>query len=141
MARATAKLNINDNQLRNLMRGRDGAVGRVMAGYAGIATQETRKVADERVNRRTGEYIRGIHSTMVAGSRGNHHVRTIASAPHSLILEKGSRPHIIVPRRASVLRFEVGGRVVFAKRVHHPGTQAYHILLTGSRRAGRRLLG
>lgn len=141
MARATAKININDNQLQRLMRGRDGEVGRIMAGFAGIATQETRRVADERVNRRTGRYIRGIHSKMVAGSQGNHHVRVIASAPHSRILEKGSKPHVIVPRRASVLRFEVGGRVVFATRVNHPGTQPYRILQTGARRAGKRLLG
>ncbi len=35
----------------------------------------------------------------------------------------GTRPHIIRPRRAQVLRFTVGGRTVFAKVVHHPGTR------------------
>lgn len=36
----------------------------------------------------------------------------------------GTRPHIIRPRNAQALRFRVGGRVVFARVVHHPGTRA-----------------
>lgn len=36
----------------------------------------------------------------------------------------GTSPHIIRPRRAQVLRFNVGGRTVYAKVVHHPGTRA-----------------
>lgn len=36
---------------------------------------------------------------------------------------EGTQPHIIVPRRAKLLRFRVGGKVVFAKRVRHPGTR------------------
>lgn len=35
----------------------------------------------------------------------------------------GTRPHIIRPRRASVLRFQVGGQTVYARVVHHPGTK------------------
>lgn len=47
------------------------------------------------------------------------------------ILEYGSRPHTIVPakrwKRNQVGRlvFEVDGKVVFAKRVSHPGTRPY----------------
>lgn len=36
----------------------------------------------------------------------------------------GTRPHIIRPRRAQALRFAVGGRIVYARRVRHPGTRA-----------------
>lgn len=36
----------------------------------------------------------------------------------------GTRPHQIRPKNASVLRFVVGGRVVYAKVVNHPGTRA-----------------
>lgn len=38
--------------------------------------------------------------------------------------EYGTRPHVIRPRRARVLRFPVGGRIVYARRVNHPGTPA-----------------
>lgn len=40
----------------------------------------------------------------------------------------GTRPHIIRPRNAQVLRFKVGGRFVYAKLVHHPGTRAQPFL-------------
>lgn len=36
---------------------------------------------------------------------------------------EGTRAHVIVPRKAKALRFMVGGRVVFASRVRHPGTR------------------
>lgn len=36
----------------------------------------------------------------------------------------GTRPHVIRPRTAQVLRFVVDGRVVYARVVHHPGTRA-----------------
>lgn len=52
------------------------------------------------------------------------------------ILEYGSRAHVIVPRRdrrvssrrirgPRFLRFLIGGRAIFTRRVHHPGTKAY----------------
>jgi len=41
------------------------------------------------------------------------------------IIEMGSKAHIIRPKTAKVLHFKVGGKDVFAKEVHHPGTPAY----------------
>ena len=43
---------------------------------------------------------------------------------YAAFVNDGTRPHIIRPRRAQALRFVIGGRVVFAKVVHHPGTRA-----------------
>lgn len=37
---------------------------------------------------------------------------------------EGSRPHMITGRRGGNLRFTSGGRVVYARRVMHPGTKA-----------------
>lgn len=50
-------------------------------------------------------------------------VRITPTAPYSIFVEEGTRPHEIVPVNAKALRFTVGyGQVVFAKRVSHPGT-------------------
>jgi len=42
-------------------------------------------------------------------------------ASYALIVEKGSRPHEILPRFAKALAFEWKGRMRFFKRVQHPG--------------------
>ena len=46
----------------------------------------------------------------------------IAEAPYAGFVEYGTSPHVILPKRKKVLRFEVNGRVVYARKVHHPGT-------------------
>lgn len=55
--------------------------------------------------------------------------------PASVFVVFGTRPHRIVARRAKALRFEVGGRIVFAKSVRHPGTRPNNFLLDALRRA------
>lgn len=47
----------------------------------------------------------------------------------------GTRKHIIRPRRAKALRFEVGGRVTFAKIVHHPGYRGDNFMAEALRQA------
>lgn len=48
-----------------------------------------------------------------------------AEAPYALFVARGTRPHVILPRRARVLRFVTRtSGVVFARRVNHPGTRA-----------------
>lgn len=49
-------------------------------------------------------------------------------APYAGYVEFGTKPHDIRPKDAKALRFTVGGKVVFASVVHHPGTQpAYYV--------------
>ena len=43
---------------------------------------------------------------------------------YAIFVEKGTRPHMIYPVRARALRFVVDGKVVFARKVRHPGTRA-----------------
>lgn len=62
--------------------------------------------------------------------------RVVVESPVGEYLENGTKPHIIRPRRAQVLRFTVGGRVVYAKIVHHPGTKATHFLSNAVRQVG-----
>lgn len=53
-------------------------------------------------------------------------VYTIGSdVSYAAMVHDGTRPHQIRPKRAGGrLRFVVGGRVVFARVVNHPGTKA-----------------
>ena len=46
-----------------------------------------------------------------------------ANARYASWVENGTRPHVIVPRRKTWLRFEQAGQIRFAKSVQHPGTQ------------------
>ena len=80
--------------------------------------------------------------TMGAGIRSSYRITfngpvgTVTSThPASLFVLNGTRPHRINPRRpGGVLRFTVGGRVVYARLVHHPGT-AKNDFLTEALRA------
>lgn len=51
-------------------------------------------------------------------------VKVGSDLEYAAFVNDGTRPHQIRPRNASVLRFTVGGRVVYAKVVNHPGTKA-----------------
>lgn len=41
----------------------------------------------------------------------------------AMMHHEGTRPHIIVPKKAKTLRFQQHGRIVYAQVVHHPGTK------------------
>jgi hypothetical protein len=46
-----------------------------------------------------------------------------ATAAHAEFVTKGTSAHMIFPVRGHILRFEVGGEVVYARYARHPGTQ------------------
>ncbi len=96
------------------------------------------------VHRKTGNLGRSIH----VKSQTDTHVVVEASANYAGYVERGTRAHEITPRAAKALRFaasasgrrlsgspRVGAAVVFAKRVHHPGTKPYPFLIPGAKRA------
>lgn len=74
---------------------------------------------------------------------------TIATANYASYVELGTHAHDIVPKSRKALRFAVGGNrrlsgaprsgapVVFAKRVHHPGTRKQPFMLPGAQKAIR----
>jgi hypothetical protein len=41
---------------------------------------------------------------------------------YGYFVHEGTRPHTIIPKQAKALRFVVGGRIVYATKVNHPGT-------------------
>ncbi len=95
------------------------------------------------VPRKTGNLGRSIG----LGSLSATVVQTRATADYAAFVELGTVAHDIVPVRAKALRWPAagaarlsgaarkGGAVLFAKRVHHPGTKAKPLMLPGARRA------
>jgi hypothetical protein len=67
---------------------------------------------------------------------GPRRYKVLSSNEHTLLVHNGSRAHRILPRRAGgVLRFNVGGRVVFARAVNHPGYRGDPFLTRALRNA------
>jgi hypothetical protein len=56
--------------------------------------------------------------------------------PYARFVEQGTRAHRITPKRGKVLRFVVGGKVLFRPYADHPGTRGVHMLTEGARAAG-----
>jgi hypothetical protein len=85
----------------------------------------------------TGHLRASIRKVPVFSVRGPT-FRVEATASYAPFVENDTAPHIIRPRRAQVLRFRVGGRVVYAKIVHHPGTKGQHFLAKAVRQVAMR---
>lgn len=82
-------------------------------------------IAQQHAPVKTGELVNSITYTQNGheGSFGPNPVTVKA-----VVMEKGSDPYIIRPKNAQALRFVVGGRVVFAKEVKHPGVQGFRYM-------------
>jgi hypothetical protein len=96
------------------------------------------------VPRKTGHLARSI----VPGGLGNDFAIISARTPYAAVVELGSRPHVIRPRRASVLAWPAGSgdrrlsgrprrgaRMAFARKVNHPGTRPQPYLVPGAKAA------
>ena len=96
------------------------------------------------VPRRTGNLARSIQ----VGQASATSATVVAGASYAAFVELGTRPHEITPAAKSALRFAAsaggarlsgsprkGAAVVFAKRVHHPGTKPHPFMLPAARKA------
>lgn len=79
-----------------------------------------------------GRYVQ-VEDAPASSGRGAA-VDVVSHHPASVFVVRGTRPHLIRPRRRRALRFRVGGRQVFARLVRHPGTRANNFLLDALRR-------
>lgn len=93
--------------------------------------EELREASRQVVNRakvlapvRTGRLRSSIRAEppRIFSLRGS--VKVGSDLEYAAFVNDGTRPHTIRPRTKQVLRFQVGGRVVFAKVVNHPGARA-----------------
>ena len=91
------------------------------------AARRAEELIRERAPRRTGRLVRSVSST-IEGNRALVGVRV----DYARFLEWGTRPHEIRPRHARALRFVIRGRVIFAKRVWHPGVRPRFFVLSAA---------
>jgi hypothetical protein len=90
------------------------------------------------LKRRTGRYEDSFRAKFRPGRGDVLGLLTLENEQeHSTFIEAGTRPHVILPRRARVLVFQVAGRTVFARRVNHPGTKARWVVRDALRLLGR----
>jgi hypothetical protein len=107
-----------------------------------LKSEVIRKVSGGILQRRSGRLADSIRGEVILGNGVvTGRVYSDGTVPYFGIQERGgtTRPHDIVPRNASALRFAMftsrGKRSVtdvwFATRVHHPGSRipAHHFLL------------
>ncbi len=108
----------SDADFRRMTESSDGDVAQYMLarGYKLAA------LAAESAPKRTGALASSIEVTLVGGR--NPTVIVGSSLDYAYYIHEGTRPHEISASPGRMLRFRVGGRVVYAQEVHHPGTEA-----------------
>ncbi|MGW1352839.1 hypothetical protein ACWCQE_26755 [Streptomyces sp. NPDC002409] len=116
----SVEVRIEPGRIARALRLRNGVVGRRLAERAA----RTARIAEREAPGSMGDYITW---KVENGPRGLQGV-IVCDHPATRYVLDGTRPHIIRPRRAKALRFQAGGRTVFAAYAHHPGTRANNFL-------------
>lgn len=83
-------------------------------------------------------FLRGQHGMSVTVSKTRVKGMVVNRAKYAAAVHDGSGPHIIRARRKKALRFEIGGEVVFARAVRHPGTPGRPWLMDAAERTALR---
>jgi len=119
------------DKLVKALRGLRGLSAEASRFFAGLILREARRIAPKKTGRlRESIGVRRIRSgyeVVMGGGR----------APYAAYLEFGARPHLIRPRRARALRFEIRGELVYARYVEHPGTRPMRIMARAVAEASR----
>lgn len=98
--------------------------------------RRVRRVEAEAIRLAPGSMGRTIRVQIRSGPGGEFQGVINVRHPAALYVTGGTRPHVIRPRRpGGVLRFTVGGRVVYARFVNHPGTKPNDFLRRALRAA------
>lgn len=91
----------------------------------GDACSDGAAEARSRAPIRTGKLASSIRGRLVTGGTKLAVGFVEAEADHAIFVEEPTAPHTITPKReGGLLRFQSGGKTVFAHSVNHPGTKA-----------------
>lgn len=82
--------------------------------------------ARNQVGKKTRTLEKSIVKRAGVDARGPYVMLVTEGVDYGLPHHEGTPPHVIQPRTRRFLRFPVNGQIVFARIVHHPGTQPNH---------------
>jgi hypothetical protein len=125
----STSFNLDRSRVERMLRLPGGLVYRNM-------TRRVERVEREAIRLAPGSMGRTIRASIQRGPGGEFRGVVNVRHPAALFTVYGTRPHRIVPRRpGGVLRFTVGGRVVYARYALHPGTKPNDFLRQALRAA------
>lgn len=125
----STSFNLDRSRIERMLRLPGGIVYRNME-------RRVRRVEQEAIRRAPGSMKQGIRVGIGRGPGGEFRGTVNVRHPAALFVTLGTRPHRIEPRRrGGVLRFTVGGRVVYARFVNHPGNKPNDFLRQALRAA------
>lgn len=137
-------------ELDRVLRAPGGPVGRHVNLVARAVAAEAARIAVERGLVRSTRYARGFKVEVTPDPQSGFYFtvvnRVTGQKPrrgesYASVIEHGSRPHAIRPRKASgwlIFRMP-DGRMIKTKLVNHPGTQPQHVMRDALDRVGRTL--
>lgn len=105
-------------KLDKLLNSPRGPVG----AYLFVKGAKIREQARLQVGVDTGALKGSIHVRQGRTGPGQY-VEVGSPLSHALMHHEGTKPHVILPSRAQVLRFSAGGRIIYTRKVNHPGTR------------------
>ncbi|MBP9781693.1 hypothetical protein KBC89_03490 [Candidatus Woesebacteria bacterium] len=102
-----------------------------------LVKNSAREIRDGSFKNRTGTLRRSITGDPQSASRG----RVYVDQDYGIYVEEGTRPHTILPKAGKrFLAFKVDGRMVFARRVNHPGSKPYPFMEPAYRESAPKIL-
>lgn len=123
----SVEVTIDRSRLERILRAPNGIVSRTLRRRTDKVARRARQLAP-------GSMARMITSEVTTGTGGLVGVVTCHHHATQYVIW-GTRPHTIRPRRRRALRFQAGGRTVFADVVHHPGNAPNNFLARALREA------
>lgn len=135
-----AVVRLRNRELQQLLEGRQGPTMRFLMGKS----TQMKGRARIRVGKRSHDLERSIATRPITvGGQPGVAVGVFGgrAARYAMIHHDGSRPHVIQASPGKLLRFEIGGDVIFAKRVRHPGTKPNRFLTDAARDVGLTIKG
>jgi hypothetical protein len=126
------KLVLDGAAMQDLLRSPAGPVGRHMIERGELVKQGARANAPRKSSCLQETIVKRVEENPETGFLIRIVSDTSPCSPdrrsYSLDVHEGTRPHIILPKQAKVLAFEMGGELIFATAVRHPGTRAQPFL-------------